>query len=525
MASRRWAIELGAPLAAVAAVTGVLLLVQFVVWVPNFSMAYLVAVLAIAVTVSSRASIVASVASFLAFDFFFVEPVHTLTVDAPEEWVALVALLVAGIVTGQLAEVARRRAVEAALGERDALVLFDVVRLVNELDLDEALAGVATRLQDALGADAVLIRIDSVGSEPIRVGSGSPSALAAAQSASRDAGRLLGGPRSENGQRRRWISVRPPPAPGRRRADDYEHVRARIASEGRDLGWIVVVHQRAQARFDAADERLLLAAGSQLARATERGELQREANEAEVLRRTDELRTAMLNAVSHDLRTPLASIVAAAESLESQEIEWSDDERLEFARAIETEARRVDQMVSHLLDLSRIEAGVFRVDAQWHDIGTVIADTATRLRPSSGEHEIALSMPSHLPLLRFDAVAIGEVVTNLVENAVRHTPPGTSIAVTARATEGAVEVEVSDNGPGLSTEALEHLFEPFGRGTRGRVRTQGSGLGLAVAKGLVEAHGGVISGENDSAGGARFRFTLPASTHPPDEGPATDGAS
>jgi two-component system sensor histidine kinase KdpD len=171
-------------------------------------------------------------------------------------------------------------------------------------------------------------------------------------------------------------------------------------------------------------------------------------------------------------------------------------------------------MVSHLLDLSRIEAGVLRIDAQWQDLATVISDTIARLRPLLEAHAVTLDLPSDLPPLQFDAVAVGEVLTNLIENAARYTPPGTQIDVTARRLDAMVAVEVRDNGPGLSAEAQAHLFEPFGRGSRGRARSQGSGLGLAVAKGLVEAHHGAIEGANDPRGGACFRFTLPLSAPP-----------
>jgi len=357
----------------------------------------------------------------------------------------------------------------------------------------------------------VLIRIDAAAG-PIRVGVGSADALAFARTAAAGAGSVL----QTDGGRRRWVRVRP--AGGERRPGrlDFEHRSVRVTSEGHELGRIVVVLRPGQPSYDTADDRLLVAAGLQLGRATERQQLRTAATEAEVLRRTDDLRAAMLNAVSHDLRTPLASIVAAAESLRSDDIDWSPEERTEFVDDIASEARRVDQLVSHLLDLSRIEAGALRIDAQWHDLASVVGDVAARLQKEAREHRIVLALPSDLPVLQFDAVAIGEVLTNLIENAVRYTPAGSTITIGAAVTGQAVEVEVRDDGPGLSDEARAHLFEPFGRGRRGRVRTQGSGLGLAVARGLVEAHHGTISGENDPRGGARFRFTLPIVAPPPE---------
>jgi two-component system sensor histidine kinase KdpD len=506
--AKRLATELATALGAVALTTLLLQLVRPFVWLPNFAMLYLLAVLAIAIRVGQRASVLAAIASFLAFNFFFVDPIHTLVVADSAQWMALLLLLVAGVVTGQLAETARQRSLEASAREREARLLFDVVRLVDELPLEAALEAVARRLREALDADAVLIRVDALAT-PVEATDGAPEALARARVTAREPRRML--ERGSPGGDARWIRIRPWAIPGLRNAPGVEPVDVRISSEGRDLGRIVVVSGRPEARFGPADERLLLAAGSQLGRAAERQALQREATEAEVLRRTDELRTTMLRAVSHDLRTPLASIIAAAQSLQARDVSWSEAEREDFARSIEVEARRVDRMVSHLLDLSRIEAGALRLDLQWRDAGDAILDAVAGLRSASDAHRLRVDLPGTLPPVQFDAVAIGEVLANLVGNAVAHTPAGTEITVAAREIEGGVEIEVRDSGPGLSPAALAHLFEPFAGNATDRARTQGSGLGLAVAQRLVEAHGGRLCGGNDARGGARFWFSLPTS--------------
>jgi len=274
------------------------------------------------------------------------------------------------------------------------------------------------------------------------------------------------------------------------------------------VGSIILVPAPGAREFGPADDRLLSAVAHQLGLALERMSLQREATEAEVLRRTDELRKALLNAVSHDLRTPLSSIMASAGSLRQDDVSWTEDQRGEFAAAIETEAQRLNRLVGNLLDLSRIEAGSIRPEKSWYDLSSLINEVAGRLRAVTAGHRLVINVPDGLPPVMFDYVEIDQVISNLIENAVKYTPAGTEVCVSARAAGDQVEVEVADRGPGIPEAIIPRLFDAFYRASDSG-RAQGSGLGLAVAKGLVEAHGGGIRVENREGGGARFVFTLP----------------
>jgi two-component system, OmpR family, sensor histidine kinase KdpD len=242
-----------------------------------------------------------------------------------------------------------------------------------------------------------------------------------------------------------------------------------------------------------------------------------------VLRRTDELRIAMLNAVSHDLRTPLASIIASAGSLRQGDVVWSEAERADFARTIEDEAQRLNRIVGNLLDLSRIEAGAVRPEKGWYDLGALIDDVVGRLRPITSSHRVTVDVEEDLPPVPLDYVEIDQVLSNLVENATKYAPAKTEILVRARRAEHEVRVEVADQGPGIPVSSLPHLFDPFFRGDVGRSQLKGLGLGLAVAKGLVEAHGGRIWAENRPKGGAVFALALPLSE--PRQPSAPAGAS
>jgi two-component system sensor histidine kinase KdpD len=349
---------------------------------------------------------------------------------------------------------------------------------------------------------------------PIRVqaDTGDSEAIALAREAMGPAEMVLGGGQAptatQRGQPGRWIRVVPPTARSitRLRSDRVRSVPVNF--KGQPVGSIILVPTSGARKFGPADDRLLSAVAHQLGLALERLSLQRQATEAEVLRRTDELRKALLNAVSHDLRTPLSSIMASAGSLRQDDVPWTEEQRGEFAEAIETEAQRLNRLVGNLLDLSRIEAGSIRPEKAWYDLGSLVNEVAGRLRAVTTGHTLVIDVPDTLPPVLFDYVEIDQVLSNLIENAVKYTPAGSEICVSARASGDHVEVAVADSGPGIPEAAMPRLFDAFYRASDSG-RTQGSGLGLAVAKGLVEAHGGRIRGENREGRGARFIFTLP----------------
>ncbi len=488
-------------LSSVALVTVVIGALQPPWHIANVSMLYLVGVLATATVAGSGPAILASLAAFLAFNWFFVEPIHTLTVAEPSEWLVLILFLLTSAITGQLAGAQRSRAIESAAREREATLLYSVAHLLVGPDLVPALRGVADQLREALRLRAVVIelltdageqRVTSGDADMVRRSVGSIRTWMAAP-----AGR--GSPRSH-----RWIRVVPPT--GGVADDDRVHV-VPLRTEDRRIGALAIV--RGDAAVESANDRLLTAVAAQIANAVERARLRERATQTEVLQRTDALKTALLNAVSHDLRTPLASIIASAGSLRQRDVEWTDAERESFAADIEDEATRLSRIVTNLLDLSRVESGALRPDRGWYDIGALVDDVVGRLRPLAAAHELRVSVPDDLPPVPLDYVEIDEVISNLLENALRHTPAGTHVDIVAHVADGDAVVEVSDNGPGIAVEALPHLFDPFVRLSVAPGAKGGIGLGLAVARGLVEAHGGHITAHRRGGGGTMFRFTLP----------------
>ena len=316
--------------------------------------------LATAVAFGRGPAVFASVAAFLTFDWFFVSPIHQWTVGDAEAWLSLLLFLLTAIVTGQLAAGQRERAREAVLREREALVLYDVVRLMGDSELDAALEAVADRLRHELHLVAVGVELASqTTGEAVRIAAGDPDVvqLLRAGGAASVTRVLQGGHlplTTQHATPGRWVRIVPPTRPGQvEQALPRERVDVVPVKVGdRRAGTVFLVHPRHGRSFTPSDDRLLSAVAAQLGNAMERDRLRKEATEAEILRRTDQLRSALLSAVSHDLRTPLASIMASAGSLRQPDIEWTTEERLGFAQDIEAESERLNRIVGNLLDLS-----------------------------------------------------------------------------------------------------------------------------------------------------------------------------
>ncbi|MBV9259269.1 MAG: hypothetical protein JO215_14740, partial [Ktedonobacteraceae bacterium] len=243
----------------------------------------------------------------------------------------------------------------------------------------------------------------------------------------------------------------------------------------------------------------------------ERARLRRESLRIELLQRTDALRSALLSSVSHDLRTPLSSIKAAASSLLQEDVQWNDEERRSFALSIERASDRLNRLVGNLLDMTRIEGGALKPEKEWYPIDELIHDVLGHMQFLLQDREVHTCLPENLPPVELDYLQMGQVLTNLLENAVRYTPSSSPIEISAQVVDGEMRVSIADHGPGIPPADLERVFDKFYRvlSTTRKKNVTGSGLGLAVCLGLVEAHGGRIWAENRPGGGAIFRFTLP----------------
>jgi two-component system sensor histidine kinase KdpD len=471
--------------------------IRSTVVIPNLAIIYLLPILFSAVTWGWWPAVGAVVLAFLTYDFFFVEPVHTFTIRDPEEWLALLIFLSVAAVTSNLAARERARREEARRRAGEAELLYHLGRSLSGGATAEALGELATSLTRALGLTGCAVVLD----EP----QGKTRTLISVGEAADTAGTVLGRPGGTRRQLGRWIAVK-----GRDRERRPPVLAVPLHVGQRSIGALRLVGRRA-----LADEETRVAAtiADQLATALECEQLRAEAEQAEILRRTDELRQALLSSVSHDLRTPLASIKASAGSLLAQGVEWSEADRLDFLSTIDRESDRLNRLVGNLLDMSRIEGGALKPQTDWYDLGDLVREVVERLDRTLRGHPIRVAIPDDLPPIEIDYLMVDQVLTNLVENAAKYSPAGTPIEVRLEPEAASLRVAVVDHGPGVPVAERARIFDKFYRlGSRGAVG--GSGLGLAVAKGLVEAHGGRVWVEDTPGGGATFCFTLPAGIPP-----------
>ncbi|HZO70671.1 MAG TPA: ATP-binding protein [Ktedonobacteraceae bacterium] len=508
--------------------------------IPNISMLYLLIVLALASTRGRYAAILASLVAFLSFDYFLVPPLFVFTINRVEEWIALFVFLVTAILTSQLAVALRERALESSRKERETRILYDLVRITNRATEPEGqLHSIALAVADVLSSwgvhDCAILQPATTSELQVQASAHQPVEQIILSSDEKAVaiwvmthGRSLSlydddalTPPTSSRFMQRIILHRSAAGQTVGRSTRFiplklgEKVVAllllRVQGDPRQL--LQEEHQAEEhARADAPTS-FFWTFLDQVTALIERASLQRENMHIELLKRTDTLRAALLSSVSHDLRTPLTAIKASASSLLQEDIEWTEEERRSFAQAIEQEADRLNRLVGNLLDMSRIEEGALRPEKEEYSLTTLIHDVLERLAPLLRSRDVRTSLPpDDLLLVELDYLEIDQVLTNLIENAVRYTPEESPIEVSARSHGEQVEISVADRGPGIPLSDLTRVFDKFYRVLNGPSLARysmGSGLGLAVCKGLVEAHGGRIWAELRPGGGLIIFVTLP----------------
>ena len=496
---RRWPGYVWAALA-VAVATGVAALLDPFIEPANQVMIYLLAVTLVAMRLGRGPSVLAAVASVVAFDFFFVAPRWSFAVSDTEYLVTFAVMLAVGLIISGLAANIRTRARIAGYREQRTAALYAMSRELGTADDGDEMLRIAVKhLAQVFESQAVILLPDRDGRIRYPRGAGASASL-----------------RGADLSVAQWVFDHEEPAglgtdtlPGA-----SAHYLPLPGSQAL-IGVVAILPANPRRLFVPEQQRLLETFASQIALAIERAQLGAAAKQSELSAESERLRNALLAAISHDLRTPLASIVGASSSLLERGERMDAGARAELARAIQEEAGRMSGLIDNVLDMARLESGAASLNRQWHPLEEIVGATLKRLERVLAGHRVVTHLPADLPLLNVDGVLIGQLLANLLENAAKYTPAGTTVSISAEAGQEEIVVSVADEGPGLPPGEEERVFDKFHRAAPEGAQS-GVGLGLSICKAIVQAHGGSISAENLPAGGAVFRFTLPVTGSPPE---------
>ena len=514
--------------------TGIISLFHLYELIPDSLLLYLPIVLALASMRGLYAALLASFIAFFLFDFLYVSPVYSLIITKFADVIALVVFLIAAITTSQLASALRKRAEEANRRERETHILYDLVHATNrEEDMEHQLSIFASSvvevfspwgiyncvvlLPDVYGKLAPLAERNSMhGKRVLSACEEEAAAQAMSQACTIDV---------YDDSHICRISAYDTRSGMTSRAKSKRYTRLiPLKTDSKVAGVLCLFVEdssqylsteytaRVEHEWPTPQSVFFSTFLEQAIAVIERGHLRRESLHNKVLQQTDALRAALLSSVSHDLRTPLTTIKTAASSLLQKDVQLDEEVRNTFAQAIERESDRLNRLVENLLDMSRIEGGALHPMKVWYPLDEIIYNVLGRMQPFLEGRTIKKYIPDNLPPVKIDYVQIGQVVTNLLENASRYTPIGSPIDVSIQALGEHIQVSLADRGPGVSTVDRERIFDKFYRVHRephAADHDRGSGLGLAVCRGIVEAHNGRIWVETREGGGAIFCFTLP----------------
>jgi two-component system sensor histidine kinase KdpD len=477
--------------AAVTAATGISWM-MFPFFEPaNLIMTYLLAIVVIAARYGRGPSVLAAVASVAAFDFFFVPPHLTFAVADTQYVLTFAVMLFVGLVISGLTARIRLQAETARQREQRTAALYAMSGQLAETGAVEDLVAIAARhIAEVFDAEVGAALADAGGQ--LRIVH-NDSGLPAEQD---DVALSL------------WVlEHRRPAGLGTETSASARAVYVPLIGHRGPLGVVSIRPRQRDAFAIPGSLRQLETFINQTALAVERARSADEAQEARVRAETERLRNALLTSVSHDLRTPLATITGAATTILESGAHLDHRTQQELLESVREEADRLNRLVQNLLEMTRLESGALQLRRDWHPLEEVVGAALGRLAKSLGTRRVTVNIPPDLPLVAIDDVLIEQVFVNLLENAIKYTPPDSAIRILVSATDQSVTVEVADHGPGLPKGHEARVFEKFYRAASDGRR--GAGLGLAICRGVVAAHGGRIWAHNLPEGGVAFLFTLP----------------
>ncbi len=456
-------------LAAIALIvtTGLLYLVRGILDTPIIALLYLLPVGLSTALWGLKPGVAAAFFAFLAFNYFFITPYYTFMVHQTRDVLVLVVFLIVAVVISQLVGQAQAGLAAATDREREATRLYELSTALAGLHDEQAIARiVAEQTFDTFQATRVHIVVGAqTRSQPLA------------------------------------LSL-PPESSPTRQPDWIVPLQTARGPQGEIRIW------RDERPLLPAEERLLRTFASQGALALERAHLAESETRAKVLEESDRLKSALLSSVSHELRSPLATIKASVTSLRGEAVAWDSNARPELLAAIDEETDHLNRLVGNLLDMSRIEAGALKPNRKWNALAEIVSGVVTRMRQAAQQHRLEINVSEDLPLVPVDYVEMEQVFSNLISNCLKYAPPQSTVRVSAQVqADQNVLVQVSNQGPNVPEEHLDRIFDKFYRVTNAD-RVTGTGLGLSICRGIIEAHGGRIWAENRPDGFV-FNFILP----------------
>ncbi|HWN96853.1 MAG TPA: sensor histidine kinase KdpD [Methylomirabilota bacterium] len=452
---------------------------------------FLLVVVLLALFVGRGPVLLAGALSALAWNFFYLPPRFTFVIERLEDMVLFGTYFVVAVVLGQLVARIRAQADAERKREERATALYKLTRdLAEASSRDEVVWQLISQVNRIFGAPAAVCLLvnDKLSSHPDSVLTLTEKELSVADWAFR--------------QRK----------PAGRFTDNLPGATALhlpLASDRKPLGVLAV--DLPDKNLTLAQRDLLETFARQTALVLDRIDLRNANDQARLLAESERLSNTLLNSISHEIRTPIAAITSATSSLVEAEAPSAEFQRTMLAEVQEATAR-LNRLVGNLLDMTRLESGHLKPKLDWCDVGDLINVTLRQTEKEMARHKVVTELPRDLPLMRMDLILMQQVLTNLLLNAAAHTPPGTTVTISARARNGSLDLTVADNGPGFPAEAIRRVFDKFYRAPD--AKPGGTGLGLSIVKGFVEAHGGTVTAENRAGGGAVFTIQLPMSEPP-----------
>ena len=466
----------------------------------NVIMTLLLGVVFISFRYGRWPSIVASFLSVILFDVFFTRPYYTIVVRDTQYLVTFFVMLCVTLVISTLTTHIHRQAEASRIRERRTDALHRLGRKLTGVMGRAFLAAETERvISDVFGCETALLLPDDGKLYPIV---DHPASFAASESEIAVA---------------QWVFEHDQPAG--RGTDTLPSAQAfylPLISPKGTLGVLGIKHPDLDHLLLSDSRSLLESFANQVSLALERDRSTMEAQEALIHAKSQELRTALLSSVSHDIRTPLAVIAGASSSLLKADAgdKLPAETRLDLLHTIFEESDRLSRLVENLLRMTQLDSGQMQIEKDWHPVEDVVGSALHRLRHALGERPVKVELPEEMLMGYFDAVLLEQVLVNLLENAVRYTPSGSPIRICAEQAKRGIAVFVQDQGPGIPPGELDSIFHTFQRGSGSKTDTRGAGLGLAICRAIMQVHGGTIGAGNALGGGAVFRLWLPSDETP-----------